>query len=387
MLNPLIRTVPLFLALASLACGEAEPTAPEPEPPVFGPPLAFRSIAAGNGGSTCGVTTDSAVYCWGINDAGQLGVGPALGGTASPRAISGGLAFDALGKGGYRFQCGVTAGSVPYCWGANGGGQLGDGTDVDQYVPVAVDIEVALVSVSASFEVACGLDPDGVAYCWGQNRWGEAGIGTTAPTEGPRPVGTDLRFAELSLGGSSIHTCGMTIGGTAYCWGDGWDLVPEAVPGGHVFRTLVGGGGHACALTEEGAAYCWGDNSYGQLGDGSTTSSPKIPVAVSGGLTFASITGGNTHTCALTDSGAAHCWGENVRGELGDGTAQIREEPVAVQGGLTFVSLSAGTAYTCGVAEEGAGYCWGVNVDWRLGVGLLSSQLTPTPVVGVQEGA
>lgn len=385
MSRSLLHALTTFLALAGVGCGEGEVTAPEL--PVFGPPLSFRAIAAGNGGSTCGVTTDSAVYCWGVNDAGQLGVGRVLGGTASPRAIAGGLSFETLGNGGFRFQCGVTTGSVPYCWGENGDGQLGDGTDVDQYVPVAVDIDVELVSVSASFAGACGLDPDGVAYCWGANQRGEAGVGTTEPTDGPQPVAGDLRFAELSLGGSSIHACGLTTDGEAYCWGEGWDVVPEAVPGGHTFRTLVGGGGHACALTEDGVAYCWGDNSYGQLGDGSTVPSLETPVAVTGGLTFASITGGNSHTCALTDEGAAYCWGENIRGELGDGTVEVRAEPVAVQGGLTFASLSAGTSYTCGVTPEGMGYCWGVNIDWRLGVGLLGTQLTPTAVVGVQEGA
>lgn len=381
-MHRLARSFLPCLLIALAACGD-DPVAPEA--PVFGPPLTFRSIEAGNGGATCGVTTDSDVFCWGLNDAGQLGVGRFLGGTASPYAISGGLAFDRLGKGGYRFQCGVTLDRVAYCWGDNDDGQLGDGSEVDQYVPVAVETEVELVTVSSSFADACGLDADGVAYCWGANRFGEAGNGTTEPTDGPVAVSGDFRFAELPLGGSSVHVCGLTTDGAALCWGQGWDLVPEAVPGGHTFHSIAGGGTHACALTEAGAAYCWGDNTYGQLGDGGTDASPQTPVAVAGGLQFESITGGNAHTCGLTAAGEAYCWGYNIRGELGDGTLEQRTEPVAVAGGLLFASLSAGTAYTCGVTAEGVGYCWGVNIDGRLGVGPMASQVTPTPLVGVLE--
>jgi len=83
-----------------------------------------------------------------------------------------------------------------------------------------------------------------------------------------------------------------------------------------------------------GAAYCWGYNAYGQLGDGTTTDR-LVPTPVAGGLTFAAVSAGPIvpfygHTCGVTTSGTAYCWGDNFRGELGDGTTTQRLVPTAV---------------------------------------------------------
>jgi len=86
---------------------------------------------------------------------------------------------------------------------------------------------------------------------------------------------------------------------------------------------------HTCGLTVAGAAYCWGYNTYGQLGNGDTTTS-WAPVPVSGGLVFSAVSTGGTHSCALTVSHAVYCWGLNSEGELGNGTKTGSSVPVAV---------------------------------------------------------
>lgn len=124
--------------------------------------------------------------------------------------------------------------------------------------------------------------------------------------------------------------------------------------------TLVAGRSHTCGLSTSGAAYCWGWNRQGELGDGDMTwRRVTQPVAVAGGLTFVSLSAGEYHTCGLTSAGTAWCWGRNSVGQLGDGTVTNRAAPQAVAGGLTFQRIDAGTGRTCALTSDGAAYCWG----------------------------
>ncbi len=142
-------------------------------------------------------------------------------------------------------------------------------------------------------------------------------------------------------------------------------------------RPLTAGYAHTCVLTGSGAAYCWGDNFYGQLGNGSTSNS-VTPVAVAGGLNFNALAAGLYHTCGLTSAGAAYCWGRNAEGQLGDGSTTNSSRLVAVVGDLRFNALAAGGyhagfgfrfEHTCGLTSSGAAYCWGLNSNGQLGVG------------------
>jgi alpha-tubulin suppressor-like RCC1 family protein len=148
---------------------------------------------------------------------------------------------------------------------------------------------------------------------------------------------------------------------------------------------VVTGYAHTCALTPSGQAYCWGYNSDGELGD-NTRTNRHTPVAVQqGGVTFTSITAGGWHTCGLTSAGAAWCWGYNGNGGLGDNTTTDRTTPVAVQqGGVTFTSITAGENYTCGLTGAGATYCWGWNWAGQLGDNTTTGRSTP---VAVQQGS
>ena len=104
-------------------------------------------------------------------------------------------------------------------------------------------------------------------------------------------------------------------------------------PESHVSFATVSARGynHTCGVTTSGDAYCWGKNSFGQLGDGTTTDR-LTPTPVIGGLTFPAISAGGNHTCGVTPSGDAYCWGDNTSGQLGDGTTTDSSVPVPVSG-------------------------------------------------------
>ena len=254
---------------------------------------------------------------------------------------------------------------------------------------------VTFTSVTAGSFHTCGLTPAGAAYCWGENGNGQLGDGTLAPRLAPVMVAQPggLTFTNVTAG--SFHTCGLTPARAAYCWGlnvdgrlgDGTTTdrvtpVPVAQPAGVTFTSVTAGSFHTCGRTPAGAATCWGDNSRGQLGDGTRTNRvTPVAVAQPAGVTFTSVTAGELHTCGLTPAGAAYCWGGNG-GQLGDGTTTDRLTPVAVAqpAGVTFTSVTAGAFHTCGRTPAGATTCWGVNSRGQLGDGTTTNRVTPVPV-------
>ena len=229
-------------------------------------------------------------------------------------------------------------------------------------------------AVSTGATHTCGVSFTGDAYCWGENGAGQLGDGTTKSRSNPTRVKGGMSFARVSAGHS--HTCGVTTAGTAYCWGknsygevgDGTVAgvggpgrsSPVSVSGGLTFASVSAGNDHTCGVTTPGAAYCWGQNDAGQFGDGTTTSRSS-PAPVTGGLSFASVEAGRVHTCGVTRVGAAYCWGTNSSGQIGDGTsASVATQPVPVPGGYNFTAVSAGNHSTCGITSSGIVYCWGL---------------------------
>src|SRR5258705_100091 len=149
--------------------------------------------------------------------------------------------------------------------------------------------------------------------------------------------------------------------------------------------SITTGSSHTCGITSSSFAYCWGWNNPGQLGDG-TTNQRLIPTRVTGGLTFRQI--GATpllvgyRTCGTLTEGGAYCWGSNEDGALGDGTMQQRNAPTPVVGGSSIVQVAVGALHSCGVTGGRRAYCWGGNSSGELGDSTTASRLTPVAVWG-----
>jgi hypothetical protein len=363
----------LGAAVAFTATARGRPRAIDGTPlPIEAGPVTVERLDFVIGGSHVCRSSGGAATCRGANDRGQLGA------DALP-------AFRALATG-VAHVCGLDDTGVAMCWGANEGGQLGDGSRTDRPTPVLVRAELRFASLTAGAAHTCGLAGGGIPLCWGQNLSGQLGDGSRTDARFPRAVGGGLTFRSLVAGWS--HTCGLTANGNAFCWGLNGDgqlgdgsrldrLVPTLVRG--AIESLTAGSAHTCGISE-GQVLCWGDNRFGQLGDGSTEGKPQ-PTRVAGlPAPPIQVAAGAVHTCALVALGGAYCWGQNLQGQLGDGTTVNRNAAVPVGGGLRFRSLHAGGAMTCASAMDGGDYCWGLNQSGQLGDGTRQSRSTPTLV-------
>lgn len=280
------------------------------------------------------------------------------------------------------------------CWGDNSSGQLGDGSTQDRLTAVdVVGLGSGVQAVRTGRGHTCALTTQGAVRCWGRNTFGQLGDGSTSNRLTPTPV-TGLNSGVVAISLGDAHSCAITSAGAVQCWGhnflgqlgnnsDSDRPIPGAVAGlTSGVQTISAGHHHTCAVLSTGGARCWGYNLGGQLGDGSTVTR-FAPVNVSGlGSGVAAISAGVLHTCAVTGAGAAKCWGNNVLGQLGDGTVSNRLTPVDVSGlGSAVAMLGAGHYHSCAMLVSGAIRCWGNNYYGQLGIGIdISRELTPVPV-------
>ena len=292
--------------------------------------------------------------------------------------------------------CGLDESGQAFCWGRDDAGQLGhDAAFLDQPQPVPVSGGHTFIALTVGSDFSCALDGQRQAFCWGLDNRGQVGNGlpeedVSEPTAvGDGPLGA---FSAISSGGS--HVCALAVLGGVSCWGndnfgqlgDGLPEENQPEPGivAHSlgFVAVSGGGAHTCGLDGSGQAFCWGFDRHGRLGDGLPEEDQPEPVAVSGGHTFVALTAGG-HTCGLDDSGRAFCWGWDRDGQLGDGAELVDQaEPVAVSGGHRFVTLTVGHFHTCGIDQLGNALCWGLDQFGQLGDGPeLVNQPEPVRVV------
>ena len=224
-------------------------------------------------GNTCALELQGQAWCWGSNANGVLGDPAARPSSYLPLRMGFVTRFQTLQMN-RTSVCGIDFQSITHCWGRNDKGQLGDGTNVDRWIPVPVAFPIPFVSLSGG----CGLISDGKAFCWGANAAGQLGDGTTIDRPVPTPVAGELLFRVISTG--NRVNCGVATSGRIYCWGNG-QLVPREVPlpNGRPAVAIATSEASVCAIDASDEVFCWGENDQHALGDG-TTIDRSVPVPV-----------------------------------------------------------------------------------------------------------
>ena len=221
-----------------------------------------------------------------------------------------------------------------WAWGANGAGQLGDGTTTNRRTPVQVQGLANVTAVSVSLSNIVALRSDGTVWAWGDNFHGQLGDGAS---------------------------------------GDGnYSAIPIQVPTLTNVIAVSAGGRHSVALRNDGTVWTWGNNEFGQLGDGTGGEWDDysfIPVQVQTLTNVTEISAGSGHTVVLRDDGTIWAWGNNWNGQLGDGTRTNRHTPVQVQNLTNVTAVSAGLQYSVALRSDGTVWTWGNNAYGQLGNG------------------
>ena len=256
----------------------------------------------------------------------------------------------------------VWAESRPAAWGYNADGELGNNNNTNSGTPVAVTTASpplavrTLLALSAGAAHSLALCSDGSLFSWGNNYNGGLGNGTN--------ISSGLPVA--------VTTTGTPLAGKGVV-------------------AVSAGGSHSLALCSDGTLAAWGYSYYGQLGNGTTTSS-SVPVAVTtagtplAGKAMVAISAGGTHSLALCSDGTLAAWGYNVYGQLGNGTTTDSSVPVAVTraftplAGKTVIAVAAGDYHSLVLCSDGTLVAWGYNAFGQLGNGTTTDSSMPVVV-------
>lgn len=292
-----------------------------------------------------------------------------------------------------------TDGTV-WAWGANGQGQLGDGTQTNRSAPVVVTVAPGMpltnvVAVTASNSTSYALTASGVVWSWGYYTNGALGDGSTTIRTRAAQVPTLTDVVAITAGAS--HVLALKTDHTVWGWGananaqvgTGSPTVAEWTP---VQATSVGlvqalasslRGDTSYAIRVDGSVLAWGDNQYGTIGNGTTSSYVAAPasVVIPGGAVGVAAA---AHTAyAWNADGMAWGWGDNGSGRVGDGTNTPCSSPTAIASQAPINTVAGGGSHVLGIATSGLVLSWGWNGVGQLGDGTMNTRFTPGGVLGL----
>ncbi|HEY9177469.1 MAG TPA: hypothetical protein VIN07_07245, partial [Flavipsychrobacter sp.] len=330
-----------------------------------------------------GLKTDGSVWAWGDNTYGSLGNGT-TNNSSSPIRVGTANNWVSISTG-YYHSLGLRTDGTLWAWGYNGYGELGDGTNTQRNSPIQVGAGANWVSIASGQYFTIGLRADGTLWTWGRNTYGQLGDGTNSNKSSPVQVGTDTNWVNITAGG--YHCLAVKSDGTLWAWGrnftgqigDGTTnhrSSPVQVGTDTNWVSVSAGLNFSTGLKSNGTLWGWGHNYAGQLGDGTFTDRYS-PVQIGTANDWIMSAGGGHHSAAIKADGTLWTWGFGDEGSLGDGTTANRNSPVQVGTSKEWVSVSGGYLYTMVLNAQRNKFCaTGENISGQLGDGTTTNRNT-----------
>ena len=314
----------------------------------------WKQISAGRIHTTA-IKTNGTLWTWGCNGDGQLGDVTTLDRSSPIQTISGGTNWKQVSGGGFHTAAIKTDGTL-WLWGANGAGQLGDGTTSPKSSPVqTISGGTNWSQVATGNRHTAAIKTDGTLWLWGSNCTGQLGDNT----------------------GSSKCSPVQTIAG-----GNNWKQVDASIEdNGNVSCPLTYTWNFTAAVKTDGTLWTWGNNFSGQLGDGTTIKRSSPVQTIAGGTNWKQVSLGMCHAAAIKTDGSLWSWGENCCGQLGNNTIASRSSPVqTIAGGTNWKQVSAGGYFSSAIKTDGTLWIWGNNRSGELGDNTIVNKSSPIQI-------
>ena len=282
------------------------------------------------------------LWLWGRNDDGGLGDNSRTDRSSPVQTIAYGTNWKKISAG-RRHSMGVKSDGTLWAWGANGNGQLGDNSITNKSSPVqTVSAGTTWKLVSSGYNHSAAIKTDNSLWLWGEATLGKLGNNSTTNRSSPvQTISTGTNWRSVS--------CGF--------------------------------GDHTGAIKTDNTLWLWGRNTNGQLGDNSITHRSSPVQTVSAGTNWKMIALGRQYSAAIKTDGTLWTWGENSYGQLGDNSTTNRSSPVQTVAGGTWIDVNCGRGHTIAIKTDGTLWAWGLNTNGQLGDNSITHRSSPVQII------
>lgn len=349
----------------------------------------WKSISAGSD-HVLALKIDGSLWAWGVNTEGVLGDGTFVN-KSSPTQIGTATDWSKIDTGAYKSFAIKTNGTL-WAWGKNTEGELGNGTKISSNIPIQIGTDSNWIEVKSAYAHTLALKNDGTIWVWGRNYSFQLGNDTTLPSYIPIQVGVANDWAKIEA--SDLSSFAIKTNGTLWAWGgNGVGNLGNGTTTNIGIPTQIGtdtnwakistnGLTNTLAIKTNGTLWAWGNNLHGQIGNGTTEGvtlgSPSItaPVQIGTATNWAEVAS-DIHSLAIKTTGSLWAWGRNLDGSLGNGTEIDRYVPTAIGFATNWNKLSNNQKISYSIKSDGNLWAWGNNQSGRLGDGTTINRLSP----------